>query len=77
MNNDEVKTEISQSTGDDHQDSDLCSPFCQCHCCHIHVLNSEISDLSLTLNEISTIVVFYQNRLGKDFNTSLLQPPQV
>jgi len=24
--------------GDHDQDCELCSPFCQCHCCHVHTI---------------------------------------
>jgi hypothetical protein len=75
----EDKTNISQSIGDDYQhlDSDLCSPFCNCHCCHIHATHEMTGDFSVKSTEIFTIVFFYGLGHVKDFNTSILQPPQV
>ncbi len=75
----DVKTEISQAIGDDHQhqDSDLCSPFCICQCCHISAMHFKIPDLSFNISYISTQDFFYLNGSGKNFATSVLQPPQV
>ncbi|MAP53899.1 MAG: hypothetical protein CL605_03260 [Altibacter sp.] len=74
---DELKTEISQSTSDGHLDFDLCSPFCQCHCCHIHATNFNQSDFMAASTDISTEVFFHADGLEKDFNNSILQPPRV
>ena len=75
----EVNTEISQAIGDDHQhqDSDLCSPFCNCHCCHIHATHFKIVDFTINFTDISTEVFYHFNGLVKDFNPTILQPPQV
>ncbi|MBU3823129.1 hypothetical protein KO566_13785 [Flavobacteriaceae bacterium XHP0103] len=75
----EVKTEISQDLGDNHQhqDADLCSPFCICQCCHIHVTHFNVVDYSLSNTVIPTQLFYYFDGLEKDFNTTLLQPPQV
>lgn len=75
----EVKTEISQALDNDHQHqgADLCSPFCQCHCCHIHVTHFNVVDYSLSNTIISTQLFYCSEGLEKDFNTNLLQPPQV
>jgi hypothetical protein len=79
MVDNEVKTEISQAADNDHQhqDSDLCSPFCNCHCCHIHATHFSIVDFILENNDISTEVFCHFTGLEKDFNSSILQPPQV
>ncbi|WP_127844265.1 DUF6660 family protein [Psychroflexus aestuariivivens] len=75
----EVKTEISQDLGDNHQhqDADMCSPFCQCHCCHIHATHFEIIDFTIANTEISTEIFHYPDSLVKNFNPNILQPPQV
>jgi len=71
------KTEISKAMGDDHQDSDLCSPFCNCHCCHIYATHFKIVDFKVASAYISTEVYFHFDGLEKDFNSTILQPPQV
>ncbi len=76
---DDAKTEFSQAMDDNHQhqDSDLCSPFCICQCCHISATYSQIADLKLDIPHISTQDFIYLNGSEKDFTTSVLQPPQV
>ena len=74
----DVKTEISQAIGDDHQhqDFDLCSPFCICQCCYASVTHFKIVEIKLDVTFISTPYFFYLNGTEKDFNTSILQPPK-
>jgi PBP1b-binding outer membrane lipoprotein LpoB len=74
----DAKTEISHATDNhQHQDSDLCSPFCNCQCCHIHATYFKVVDFKIAINHISTKVYFHFDGLEKDFNASILQPPQV
>lgn len=75
----EVQTEISQIFDNDHQhqDLDLCSPFCICQCCHISTMNFKFVDVKFNTSYISTQDFFYQNGIVKDFTTSILQPPKV
>ncbi|GGK18470.1 hypothetical protein GCM10007962_10810 [Yeosuana aromativorans] len=79
MLNNEVKTEISQSPNNDHQHQglDLCSPFCICHCCQVHVTHFEVIEFAVASTDISTIVFYHFKGLEKDFSASILQPPQV
>lgn len=57
--------------------ADDCSPFCQCHCCHIHITNFEGEDAELISLEISTQVSAFRNDMGDDIPRSFFQPPQV
>ncbi len=74
----EVQTEISQGMDNDHQhqDSDLCSPFCICQCCHINATYFQFADLKFNFPYISTQDFLYLNGTEKDFTTSILQPPR-
>ena len=74
----EVQTEISQLIDSDHQhqDSDLCSPFCICQCCHINTIDFKFVDVNIISYYISTQDFFYQNGTEKDFTSSILQPPR-
>lgn len=78
VSDNDVKTEISQAMNNDHQhqDSDLCSPFCICQCCHISATYLHFADLTLDINIISTQDFLYLNGTEKDFTTSILQPPR-
>nr|WP_298504535.1 DUF6660 family protein [uncultured Maribacter sp.] len=73
-----VKTEVVEAFGDDHQhqDSDLCSPFCICQCCHINATYFQFADLKFNFPYISTQDFLYLNGTEKDFTTSILQPPR-
>jgi len=75
----EVKTEISQDVSDNHQhqDSDLCSPFCNCHCCHINTIHFDIVDFTMVNTVVATKLFYHFNGLEKDFNPTILQPPRV
>lgn len=75
---DEVKTEISQTADNDHQHqgSDLCSPFCNCQCCHINTMQFKIINIKFNIAFYSTQDFFYLNGSEKDFVTSILQPPK-
>jgi len=73
-----AQTEISQPAGDDHQhqDSDLCSPFCMCHCCQITVMQFQFPYTKLDLKNNFTQNFFYLNGIENHFSTSILQPPR-
>lgn len=74
----DAKTEFSQAANDhQHQDSDLCSPFCICQCCHVSATYSQFTYIKLDINYISTQDFFYLNGTEKDITTSILQPPKV
>jgi hypothetical protein len=76
--NDLVKTEVSQINDDhQHQDSDLCSPFCICQCCHVNASDLQVAFIKIEVSEISTQDFFYRNGSEKDFTASILQPPIV
>ena len=72
------KSEISQIMDNDHkhQNTDLCSPFCICQCCHISTINIKFVDVNINTSYISIQDFFYQNGTEKDFTTSILQPPR-
>lgn len=74
----EVKTEISQDLGDNHQhqDADLCSSFCICQCCHINATYFKFAEIKFEFKYISSQDFLYLNGIKKDFTTSILQPPQ-
>lgn len=77
---DNCGTESHYHLTDNHDhdaDADLCSPFCQCHCCHTHITAQQSPPLSATLAFISESTSGYIPNIGKDIADSLLQPPQV
>ena len=76
---DDNKTELSQknNANHNHNETDLCSPFCHCQCCQVHT-----ADIGISTNEplpvsISSKIYFYIDNLGKDISSPILQPPRV
>ncbi|WP_396022329.1 DUF6660 family protein [Cerina litoralis] len=59
-----------------HSD-DQCSPFCQCHCCHVNVIYSASNPHQIITVEISSVQPFHFNRRALDFIPSILQPPKI
>ncbi len=57
--------------------ADDCSPFCQCHCCHVHITNFQDVAAELVSLEISTEISDKQYDLGDDIPRSFFQPPRV
>ena len=75
--NEAAKTEISQHTDDhQHQNSDLCSPFCMCQCCHINATYLQVTDLKFDVPYMSTQHCLHLNGIEKAFTASILQPPK-
>ncbi|MGR7813651.1 DUF6660 family protein [Lacinutrix undariae] len=77
-NNNEFQTEISQHIDLEHEHNnlDFCSPFCQCHCCHVHATYTATNDYEIVAVEISTKLFLHFDSLGKDINNPLFQPPR-
>ncbi|MUH36011.1 hypothetical protein D9O36_09175 [Zobellia amurskyensis] len=59
-----------------HASSDLCSPFCMCHCCHTHTVNFTIFTFEPFQPLISQEELAHFDSLGKDIFLDLLQPPR-
>ncbi|WP_317236517.1 DUF6660 family protein [Allomuricauda sp. F6463D] len=57
--------------------SDLCSPFCTCHCCHAHTIDFGIPNFKPLTPEISLEPCIHFDNITKEYTHSLLQPPQV
>ncbi|WP_394331313.1 DUF6660 family protein [Pricia antarctica] len=71
-----IETISAMVANHDHGASDLCSPFCNCHCCHIHTIESNILSFNpLVLMSFEKTFAHFDN-FGKDISHSLLQPPR-
>ncbi|MGW9686741.1 DUF6660 family protein [Flagellimonas sp. 2504JD1-5] len=72
-----TKIEVNcADNGHDHDSSHLCSPFCQCQCCHIPVFpidHESISSIHITYSS-----EVYGNEAGfiQEVSHSLFQPPR-
>jgi len=64
----------------DEKHTDLCSPFCVCGCCGVHVLNFNTStnyDLATVFSKIETAIPTYESLFASNFYGSIWQPPQI
>ena len=78
--NDQDNVSVVFDGDQDHQESngeDECPPFCQCHCCHVHVVQFSSTIFEALEPSISTIIVQNRERLGKEIPNSHFQPPRV
>ncbi|SDW95551.1 DUF6660 family protein [Flagellimonas zhangzhouensis] len=76
MGDDEEKVSIVDHGGDHDSTCGLCSPFCKCHCCHVHSLY-----LGTTAFEPITHSIVRENFIhfdgpARDVTPSLFQPPR-
>ncbi|WP_378188412.1 DUF6660 family protein [Aquimarina sp. W85] len=68
----------SECAGDHTHDSpELCSPFCQCHCCHIHTITFNNVGFAPIISDITSNIFLHCDSIGKDILHTLLQPPRV
>lgn len=63
--------------GEHDQDCELCSPFCHCHCCHVHTVDFGITSFEPYQNTISKKYFDHFDSRSKGISLSLFQPPQV
>ncbi|MDR6300266.1 DUF6660 family protein [Mesonia maritima] len=68
---------VSENNNHHSSAADLCTPFCQCHCCHVHMLNFAPISFEVLAPEISKEETLHFNNSGIDFSQELLQPPRV
>ncbi|WP_370629880.1 DUF6660 family protein [Zunongwangia sp. SCSIO 43204] len=57
--------------------ADDCSPFCQCHCCHLHIVVFDTNEIDLISLDISTMISTFRYEMGDDIPQFLFQPPRV
>ncbi|MGB6153824.1 MAG: DUF6660 family protein [Pricia sp.] len=67
------------SAGQDHGpcSSDLCSPFCGCHCCHVHVLYSLFIPPYLVQSFYGARNFTAIDLYKKDNDSNMLRPPRL
>nr|WP_313792101.1 DUF6660 family protein [Muricauda sp. UBA7809] len=62
--------------GNHDQDCELCSPFCQCHCCHVHTIDFGIIAFTPLPNPISQENFSHFESVSDGVVSSVLQPPR-
>jgi hypothetical protein len=61
-----------------HQENpgDACPPFCTCQCCQSHLTIIDFPVIDSINPEFKIAPTFHKNNVGKEFFTSLFQPPR-
>ena len=75
---DTIETVLEDGLEHQHDsESDLCTPFCVCHCCHTHLIIQQSFMSDLVIRSFPTTKSAYTDPITTGFVGSLLQPPQV
>ncbi|MFN4764532.1 DUF6660 family protein [Gillisia sp. Q332] len=81
--NDQDTISVNLTFNQDNQDqqhddkSDGCPPFCQCHCCHVHVVNFHPGNFEVLDLEIPNLIVQKAENPGIEILDSHFQPPRL
>lgn len=78
VSNNDLQEQVAQES-EDHDHEDFCSPFCQCSCCSVSVINYHVDSVDLESIAIASPqhIIFYTNPQYDGFLGSILQPPQL
>ncbi len=78
VDHEDIKVEISfdHNTEHEHCDLDLCSPFCQCHCCHVHTSDLVFHHYSILKFPYSKSIFGHFEKINEGATFKLLQPPR-
>ncbi|TPN81231.1 hypothetical protein FHK87_24925 [Aquimarina algicola] len=71
-----VEISIGDNAEHDHCGLELCSPFCNCHCCHIHATYFEMKSHHFVIREANTLSISYHENTIEDLVYGILQPPR-
>ncbi len=76
----EAEVSVVLDADQDHQESggpDDCTPFCLCHCCHVHVTHFNGTSYEGFESTVSTLIIQKGERLGQEIPHTHFQPPRV
>ncbi|WP_373057619.1 DUF6660 family protein [Zunongwangia sp. H14] len=73
------QTELISVSGLDHNHtaSDLCPPFCTCHCCHVHIVDFGAVNFRPVSAQIASTGFLHFDDIGEESLHSLLDPPRI
>ena len=75
---DTIETVLEDGLEHQHDsESDLCSPFCVCQCCHTHLIVHQVALGNFEILLFPIQESSYKEPITEPFIGSLLQPPQV
>lgn len=78
VNKEEISIEQVSNLGSQQETgADLCSPFCQCHCCHIHILKIDTMESEELDIQASTLIIEKNSESGIEIPDTHFQPPRI
>ncbi|HEA30625.1 MAG TPA: hypothetical protein ENH91_11620 [Leeuwenhoekiella sp.] len=77
LDNEQQEMVFSANLDHSHTALDFCTPFCTCHCCHVHTIDFALTSYAPFHTELFSRKFVYNNGLGEEAAYSLLDPPQV
>lgn len=63
--------------GEQNGTADDCPPFCQCHCCHVHVVQLNTNTFEVFEPKNLFLTPLFGESAGKDIAKFHFQPPRV
>lgn len=77
MHAEKVKTSVSQSPEQQHNDADNCSPFCQCTCCASFAFSLEFYSLAPPVDFTASRYTDHHRSGIIEISLPIWQPPQL
>ncbi|WP_407653983.1 DUF6660 family protein [Aquimarina gracilis] len=72
----EISLDNDNHSDHDHCDSELCSPFCYCHCCQIHTSPVVLQNYALVKISYSKSIFRHFEKIHEGASFKPLQPPE-
>ncbi len=72
----EIENSFNHNTEHDDSCLDLCSPFCHCHCCHMHSSELVLHNYSIIIPLHSKPIFGHFERMDEGASFKLFQPPR-
>ncbi len=76
-NEDEIACILKTDQHSDTGETDSCSPFCFCQCCHMNILNIDFYPYEIIPPELSNVPSTYFASSIQEVSHSFLHPPRV
>jgi len=76
----QVLLEVAEQIDGDqqqHDHMDLCSPFCHCHCCHVHAIKIATLFDQVKIYKPPTKLITPDPNLAKQIPFRVFQPPRL
>ncbi|WP_420378712.1 DUF6660 family protein [Gilvibacter sp.] len=76
MDSDSQTVSVIEFDGDHDDDCELCSPFCNCLCCHVHTVDFGFAELEFPPIPMVGKIFTPRDKFNIEFSPSVFQPPR-